>query len=340
MYYIIGLIVIMFLIVKYLTDVINGINTLEMLNKMPVKKKITVIVLTVIVLICLFIFASENVSDKIFSLLSSNNLINHQETDDVSENQTESSNDNEDIVSETDTTSFPESNEEDNSTENTKTLEQKLREYYSRFSKEEMLDFQMKLKQLGYLSVDASNEFSEDFVIAVKSFQEANSLKVDGYIGDQTLQAINSLINSQNSHVPREWEINGYVASFYHGEFIRYDYESGFIKYDGEYKLNDVKLYLNDIVKGSVVILSPTKRLNNNPNSISICEFYDGVNPVSLKITSGSFYIDVMIPNQVDVFNQKNSFTFKSVSISIYESGDYYLTDWVEVDSADRLVNN
>ncbi len=56
----------------------------------------------------------------------------------------------------------------------------------------EILNYQQRLKALGYLTTEPDGTFGEDTKVAVRRFQESNGLIADGYIGPSTKDALMS----------------------------------------------------------------------------------------------------------------------------------------------------
>lgn len=65
----------------------------------------------------------------------------------------------------------------------------------------EVRQVQQRLKELGYLSGSADGDFGDATEAAVRAFQEANGLTVDGKVGKQTLAKLNSnnAVSAKNS---------------------------------------------------------------------------------------------------------------------------------------------
>ena len=57
---------------------------------------------------------------------------------------------------------------------------------------DEILEYQQRLQELGYLTTEPDGTFGEDTKAAVERFQESNGLIADGYIGPKTQEALMS----------------------------------------------------------------------------------------------------------------------------------------------------
>ncbi len=73
-------------------------------------------------------------------------------------------------------------------------------------SNQQVKEVQLKLKQLGYFNYNTTGYFGDITETAVKAFQKAYSIQVDGIVGPQTLNLLNRSISttvSRGSSTPR-----------------------------------------------------------------------------------------------------------------------------------------